>query len=142
MAVTAASQVNLSSTSLRLAKPEPTPADPPPSNSSDDTGTESTRIGSLTKTGDPHPATKKTGTATPTAAAERQINLSFTQNLLANQASADDLASMFKALYTALDERNISYLQATLQLIGESATIDRLKMLLDEVGIQANVKDM
>lgn len=49
---------------------------------------------------------------------------------------------MFKALYTALDERTISYLQATLQLIGESTTIDRLKALLDEVGIQANIKDM
>ena len=55
---------------------------------------------------------------------------------------ADDLANAFKTLYTALDERNMSYMQATLQMVGNAMTVDAFKDLLEEIGIQANVKDM
>jgi hypothetical protein len=143
VAVTAAAQVNLSSTGLRLAKPQP--AEPVPSQGAGGGGTETTGGheqppggGGVNDTpgspGAPAPPTP--------AATERQINFSFTQNLLANQSSADDLANAFKTLYTALDERNISYLQATLQMVGDATTVDALKALLDQIGIQANVKDM
>lgn len=92
--------------------------------------------------GNDTPGSPGAPTPPPPAATERQISFSFTQNLLANQSSADDLANAFKTLYTALDERNISYLQATLQMVGDATTVDALKAVLDQIGIQANVKDM
>ena len=55
---------------------------------------------------------------------------------------ADDLANAFKTLYTALDERKSATCKATLQMVGAATTVDALKALLDQVGIQANVKDM
>jgi hypothetical protein len=88
------------------------------------------------------PGTQPPGAPSAPAVTERQLNLSFAQNLLANQSSADDLANAFKMLYTALDERSISYVQATLQLVGDVTTVDALMSLLDQIGIQASVKDM
>ena len=137
VAVTAASQVNLSSTGLRLAKPKVKEQEPPPTTPPTSKG----------KTEEP-PTGEQPGVPTPppgpvaTTPTERQINFSFTQNLLAAPTSADDLANAFKTLYTALDERNISYFQGTLQLVGDSAAVDALKVILDQIGIQASVKDM
>jgi hypothetical protein len=42
---------------------------------------------------------------------EKQVAFSFTSNLLANPDNADTFAALFKTLYMALDERQISYLQ-------------------------------
>jgi hypothetical protein len=64
------------------------------------------------------------------------------KKLLATSRQPDDLATAFKTICTALDERNISYLQATLQLVGAAKTVDTLKGLLDQIGIQANMKDI
>ena len=143
VAVTAPAQVNLSSTGLRLAKPQP--AEPVPSPGTGGGDNETTGGHDQTPSGggvNDTPGSPGAPTAPTPAATERQITFSFTQNLLANQSSADDLANAFKTLYTALDERNISYLQATVQMVGDAKTVDGLKSLLDQVGIHANVKDM
>jgi hypothetical protein len=145
VAVTTASQVNLSSTGLRLSKPQTKEeSERSPAGETETTTTTRGSAGS-DSSGNSNVGTPRSP-ATPTSptptASERQINFSFTHNLLANQSSADDLANAFKFLYTVLDERNISYLQATLQLVGDATKVDALKKLLDEIGIQANVKDM
>lgn len=141
VAVTAAGQVNLSSTGLRLAKSQPTAPKP----TDDDTLLRDWGHPlSPTTVSTPTTPERTTTVSTPSSpsALERQISFSLTQNLLANQASADDLANAFKTLYTALDERSISYLQATMQLVGDAASVDALKALLDHIGIQGIVKDM
>lgn len=143
VAVTAATQVNLSSTGLRLAKPQSMDQVPAAGTGSEESGnTEGHQPSPSGAAVDDTPVSPGNPAPPTPAATERQINFSFTQNLLANQSSADDLANAFKTLYTALDERNISYLQGTLQMVGAATTVDALKALLDQVGIQANVKDM
>ena len=141
VAVTAASHVNLSSTGLRLAKPQP----PQPEGTSSATGQTS---GAGGQTSAPTPgATASAGGATASpapasTATERQISFSLTQNLLSSQTAADDLANLFKALYTALDERDISYVQTTVQLVGNAAMAADLKQRLDDMGVHVTMKDL
>jgi hypothetical protein len=142
VAVTAASHVNLSSTGLRLVKPQPTHT----SGTSDAPG--QTSGGSGDQPSAPASGATSAGTATasptghPTTVTERQISFSLTQNLLSNQSAADDLANLFKALYTALDERDVSYAQTTVQLVGKAALIDSLRQKLDDIGVHSTTKDM
>lgn len=140
VAVTAASHVNLSSTGLRLAKPLPRQASGP-----------STTPGQTSGAGGAAPtpgATSSGGATTPPpppapTVTERQISFSVTQNLLSSsQSAADDLANLFKALYTALDERDVSYVQTTIQLVGTAAMADELKHRLDDMGVRSTTKDM
>jgi len=143
VAVTAAAQVNLSSTGLRLAKPQPKEPAPSPGTGGGETETTGGHEQTPSGGGDNDtPGSPGAPTPSTPVATERPITFSFTQNLLANQSSADDLANAFKTLYTALDERNISYLQATLQMVGDATTTNALKALLDQIGIQAAIKDM
>jgi hypothetical protein len=143
VAVTAASHVNLSSTGLRLAKPQPPQHSTPPAVPGQTSG-----AGGLTSA--PAPSATPSGTyptsppapAPAPAVTERQISFSLTQNLLSSQTAADDLANLFKALYTALDERDISYVQTTVQLVGSTAITDELKQRLHDMAVQATMKDM
>ncbi|WP_433126517.1 DUF499 domain-containing protein [Micromonospora sp. CA-240977] len=75
-------------------------------------------------------------------AAEQQVSFSFTRSLLASAGDADNFASLFKTLYMALDERKISYLQGTLQLVLDTDTSADLQQRLRELGIQGTAKDM
>jgi hypothetical protein len=142
VAVTAASHVNLSSTGLRLAKPQATQA----SGTADAAGQTSGGSDGQPSSGTSGTTTAGAGAAsstghTPTVT-ERQISFAITQNLLSNQSAADDLADLFKALYTALDERDVSYVQTTVQLVGRAAMIDALKQKLDAMGVHSATKDM
>ncbi|MEU9809230.1 hypothetical protein [Mycobacterium sp. NPDC050853] len=67
---------------------------------------------------------------------------SFTSNLLAGAETADGFATLFRAFYVALDERQISYLQGTLQLVANSSVVDELQPLLDDLGITATIKEI
>jgi hypothetical protein len=68
------------------------------------------------------------------------VAFSFTKNLLGDDATADDLAALFKAVYQALDERTISYGHGTLQLVVGGDVADRLSECLQTLGITATVK--
>ena len=67
---------------------------------------------------------------------------SFTSNLLANSESADRFAALLRALYMALDERQISYLQGTIQLVLQSEAAEQVQQRLEELGITATFKDI
>lgn len=67
---------------------------------------------------------------------------SFTSNLLAGAETADGFAALFRAFYMALDERQISYLQGTLQLVVDSTVVDQIGPLLSELGITATIKEI
>jgi len=82
------------------------------------------------------------GTATAEPTSEQQINFSLSQSLLGNQSIADDLASAFKALYTALDEGKVSYVQATVQLVADIDVVVTLKSVLDQAGINSTTKEI
>lgn len=135
VAVTAPNQVNLASAGLRLGRPAPIVNDPNPSE------------GPNIKTGPTTPQPVQTpdeeipGTlATPP---ERQLGFSFNASLLAGaDNAADGFASLFRMLYLALDERHVSYLQGTLQLLLSKETAQQIEEKLSELGINATVKDL
>jgi hypothetical protein len=147
VAVTAPNQVNLASAELRLAEPKPKvcAACGWPTHdglcANTDGGTEVPVI-------DPAlcPTCKKVTHAgaclVGPLVTERQLVVSFTRNLLANTTDADEFAALFKALYIALDEHKISYLQATLQLVVDSKVAGELQQALTELGAPGTIKDL
>ena len=134
VAVTAPNQVNLASAGLRLSRPISTPATP-----NDD----------AEQTNSPGPTTSPVQKPelelpeNPASNRERQLGFSFNASLLADAGgTADGYTSLFRALYLALDERQISYLQGTLQLLLPEETAQQIKQKLSELGINATLKDL
>lgn len=137
--VTAPNQVNLASAGLRLAKPQQ--------------GTDPTTDGGTTvkgpdgETGQPEDQSATNGPVDgpidgPSEPAEQRFAFTLTPNLLASPTEADRLADLFRALYVALDERNISYLRGTVHIMADPATGEELRQRLDDLGPQATVKDL
>lgn len=156
--VTTPGQVNLTSTALRIAAPTPVGA-------GDDAGVQDgpgDSQGGVTASGGGSTSTPAGGSGSPSTAgagagtnatagggeagaassADRQVAFSFTSNLLAGAETADGFAALFRAFYMALDERQISYLQGTLQLVVNSAVVEQIQPLLTDLGITATVKDI
>lgn len=134
VAVTAANQVNMTATGLRLSKPRPPQATEPLVTNTD---------GVADPSGAGPVAPSEAVTIGPVDFAqpvENQLTFAFTRNLLNNTTDADRFAAFFKKLYEALDAEQLSYLQGTLTLqLDESVVID-MQRNLAELGIQANVK--
>lgn len=156
--VTTPGQVNLTSTALRIAAPTPVgpgdeagaqdgPDDSHGGGTASGGGSTSTPTGG---SGGPSTAGAAAGTsatagggeAGAASSADRQVAFSFTSNLLAGAETADGFAALFRAFYMALDERQISYLQGTLQLVVNSAVVEQIQPLLTDLGITATVKDI
>lgn len=134
VAVTAPNEVNLASAGLRLAKPR---ARPP--------GTDQAASGrhdAGSEEGGAVAAGESTGGAddAPTAK-ERNVSLAFNGNLLASPADSDGYARLFRSLYAALDERKVSYLQGTLQIILDAGDAEELREHLEELGIRGTFRD-
>jgi Protein of unknown function (DUF499) len=155
VAVTAPGQVNLSSAGLRLAKPHPKacPTCGQPAHDgqcsatgSDTTDSDATRddaagYGSKSRSQEQGPgrinSTDKSGSI-----ADRQTAFSFTSNLLASSENADKFAGLFRAFYMALDERQISYLQGTMQLVIQVEAAEQIRRQLEELGIMVTFKEI
>jgi hypothetical protein len=158
VAVTAPGQVNLSSTGLRIAKPLPAtcagcgqPAHTGPCATAAGGESGTTSAGPSTSaaggTGNAAGAGVSSGAGSsaggaPAASTEKQIGFSFTNNLLSEPDHADGFAALFRALYMALDERQISYLQGTINLVVDAEVVDRLPPILDDLGIKPNIRDI
>lgn len=156
--VTTPGQVNLTSTALRIAAPTPIgagddagvqdgPGDSQGGVTASGGGSTSTPAGgsggpSTVGAGAGTSATAGGGEAGAASSADRQVAFSFTSNLLAGAETADGFAALFRAFYMALDERQISYLQGTLQLVVNSAVVEQIQPLLADLGITATVKDI
>lgn len=155
--VTTPGQVNLTSTALRIATPSPTPASEGDGAPADGGQGEAHAggSGSTTAAGTAGAGATATaagtgaaagagagGQATPAASADRQVAFSFTSNLLAGAETADGFAALFRAFYMALDERQISYLQGTLQLVANSSVVDQIQPLLNDLGITVTIKEL
>ena len=154
--VTTPGQVNLTSTALRIAAPSPTPAsdgDGAPGDGGEGGahagGSGSTTTGTAGAGATATAASTGSGSgaaaggqATSAVSADRQVAFSFTSNLLAGAATADGFAALFRAFYMALDERQISYLQGTLQLVADSSVVDQIQPLLNDLGITATIKEL
>lgn len=158
--VTTPGQVNLTSTALRIATPSPPASDESDGTDSGGQGTGAGATGGSQAAaasggfggGSTAPSAgagsaaaaagsgAQSGSAAP--AVERQVAFSFTSNLLAGADAADGFAALFRAFYMALDERQISYLQGTLQLVVDASVIDQLQPLLTDLGISATVKEI
>lgn len=146
VAVTAANQVNLTSAGLRLAKPQlaTCPICGHPAHDGPCAGT-----GGETDGRESGGAAGSTAGVTPTGSVQemsppkdRQVAFSFTSNLLASSESADGFAELFRAFYIALDERHISYLQGTLQLVLQAEAAEQIQRRLSDLGITATAKEI
>ena len=142
VAVTAAGQINLTSTGLRIAKPQPAacPTCGQPAHAGP--------CESLSGPGEPAPGSAAAGGGTsaggavPAATLEKQVAFSFTSNLLSGADTADGFAALFRAFYMSLDERQISYLQGTINLVVDAAAVDQIQSLLADLGITPTIKDI
>lgn len=151
VAVTAPGQVNLASTGLRLAKPKPKTCRTcgQPAHSGQCAASNGGTYSGGTASSDPDaapkgPAANAAGSSGRTAspAKDRQVAFSITSNLLASGDSADGFASLFRAFYMALDERQISYLQGTIQLVLQAEAAEQIREQLQELGITATFKEI
>lgn len=140
VAVTAASQVNLASTGLRLARPKPPEPAAPPEGGSTATGQHVSPGGTAAPSGNSGAPTGPT--PQPGVVTEQQLSFSVTQNLLGQQSSSDDLAAVYKALYSGLDEGSVTYLQTTLQIVAPTELVEAIRNALEQAGINATVKNM
>ncbi|WLF51536.1 DUF499 domain-containing protein [Rhodococcus opacus] len=157
VAVTGPGQVNLASTGLRLAKPlakcdvcgvsednhnctlptetnveHPVPASP--------TSKKSSRSGTFPSPD--VPVEKVHSAETEIAPTEKQLAFSFTSNLLNQENAADGFAAMFRSLYLACDERQVSYLQGTLQLVVDGDAAADIADKAAELGFTVTARDM
>lgn len=156
VAVTAPGQVNLLSAGLRLARPQPQvcptcsqaahEGECPEAVGIADCGGvhgDGTGFGSRVGSGSQRVGAATAGADTPLVVArEGQVAFSFTSNLLASNENADKLAALFRALYIALDERQISYLQGTMQLILQAEAAGQIQQQLDDLGIRATFREI
>lgn len=154
VAVTAPNQVNLASTGLRLAKPQPVTCavcGQPAHQGNCGNGQETHGLTSTTSPGGTSsPAANPTGVSTPistggvtdTPARDRQLSFSFTSNLLASADNADGFAALFRAFYVALDERQFSYLQGTIQLVTRGEAAEGIQEQLKLLGINVTSKEL
>lgn len=156
VAVTAPTQVNLSSTGLRLEKPLPKtcPKCGQPAHEGEcpasgggpggqNAGGSTSAGGSSQSGGDTQPTGGGTSSSDTTdSGKEQQVAFSFTSNLLASEDSADQFAALFKAFYMALDERHISYLQGTIRLVLQGEAAAQVQQRLTDLGITATFKDI
>ncbi|SIN14374.1 hypothetical protein [Micromonospora cremea] len=159
--VTAPNQVNLNSAGLRLAKPQPKTCDAcgeplhegpceTPTGGKTGTGTG----GGPGSTGPGKGSKPSTNCATcgkpvhsgacdvVSPATEQQVAFSFSRSLLSNPGDADNFASLLKTLYMALDERKISYLQGTLQLVLDKDAAADVQQRLNQIGITGTFKNI
>lgn len=162
VAVTSPGQVNLTSAGLRIARPTAAvcgacgqPAHP---GTCSTTGGGATRQGTASAVGGSAGSTgaasasgsrsaasggAPAGGGSPAAATtDKAVAFSFTSNLLAGADTADGFAALFRAFYVALDERQISYLQGTLNLVADAAVIEQLQPLLADLGLNATVREI
>lgn len=156
VAVTGPGQVNLLSAGLRLARPQPQvcPTCGQPAHDGecpaavgiadlDITHGDGTGFGPEVGFGSQNAGTATASADVPLAVArEWQVAFSFTSNLLASSETADRLAALFRAFYIALDERQINYLQGTMQLIMQAEAAGQIQQQLDELGIRARFREI
>ena len=152
VAVTAPNQVNLSSTSLRLTRPvapcphcgsvdDPHVCGDPGSTQPAAGGDQPSRE---LKRGDTAAVSPTTGLddQSSTTSRERHLSLSLTRNLLNNDEDADNLVALLRSIYVAIDERHVSYLQATMNLLVSDETAQTLIEKASESGIPITQREV
>lgn len=151
VAVTSPSQVNLASTGLRLIKPLPSIC-PKCGQSAHEGECASGAVDSPAgSAGTPRGGSGPMAGQPPAGGhsesddeevKDQQLAFSFTSNLLSSSESADRFAALFRAFYMALDERQISYLQGTVQLVLQAGVAEQIRQQLSEMGINATLKNI
>ena len=131
VAVTNPSQVNLSSTGLRLARP----------------------VGSITGSGvstdtadvgDDHAIGQTTGSGsggTDAVASEKFVTFPLLGSLFGDPDKSEGLANLFRLLYTVFDEQTVSYAQGTLQLVLETAAAEKIAEQARALGLNVTMRD-
>ena len=66
----------------------------------------------------------------------------LTRNLLNNDEDADNLVALLRSIYVAIDERHVSYLQATMNLLVSDETAQTLIEKASESGIPITQREV
>ena len=72
---------------------------------------------------------------------ERMFAITIMKNLVSDPDAADNLAQLFRRLFDLLDRRDISYLQATLQVQLPPEQADEIAELARSLGFPATIRD-
>jgi hypothetical protein len=132
VAVMDASLVNLASTTLRLGKPASEPK------SIGELDTSSVSVGVEVTTGTSATTDEKSA-AKPT---EKFLTFPLVGNLYEAGEKAEGLATLFRLLYTAIDEHKASYAQGTLQLVLDSDTAQKIADHAKSLGLNVTIRDL
>jgi Protein of unknown function (DUF499) len=146
--VTDPGQVNLSSSTLQLARPIPATG----------TGQASERDGEW-RGGDAHGSVdvgSRGGTATTVSGAEasgdeelsggappaeKYVTFPLPGTLLDAPDKVETLARIFRTLYSILDDGQVSYMQGSLQIVLDAAAVERLAKQVRALGLTVTIRD-
>lgn len=128
VAVTDSTQINVSSAGLRLAK-----ARPAVSAGGDEDAEQggAPAVESAREGVEPEPGT----------APKKFVTFPLVGSLLDSAEKAEGLASLFRLLYTSLDEQKISYAQGTLQFVLDGQAADKVADAVRALGMSVTVRD-
>jgi hypothetical protein len=68
--------------------------------------------------------------------------LSLTKNLLNNDEDADNLVALLRGMYVAIDERQVSYIQATMNIVISDEAAQALVDKASELGIPVTQREV
>jgi hypothetical protein len=136
VAVTEASQVNLSSAGLRLVGSQYALNARAEGVSVND-GRETAPGPGLYTSG----STSRGGSTSAPLRTEKFVTFPLVGNLLDSEAKAEALASLFRLLYTVLDEHRVSYAQGTLQFVLEAQSAEKVAAEARALGLNVSVRD-
>ena len=137
VAVTQAGQVNLGSTTLRLSLPEPESVDTD-GEGTGSVGSTSGGRGDTTSQGGDGPGSSGGDSQQPT---EKFLTFPLVGSLLEAGDKADALASLFLALYQAVDEQKASYAAGTLQFVLDAEVAERIAQQARNLGLHVTIRD-
>jgi hypothetical protein len=131
--VTNPSQVNVASTGLRLAQPDAMTQPTTPANTSDEDHSVRPAPGGVEFTSG--------GVILAEPIAEKFISFPLLGGLLDNPGASDQLAQLFRTLYSVFDEHKASYAQGTLQLVLDAHNAALVARQVEALGLKATVRD-
>lgn len=134
VAVTSAGQVNLASTTLRLAPRQTVTGIP---------GAPVAQPGTLwggipVEEAKPMPGDLPTRS---TGAAEKYLQFTLVGSLLDNPEKTEGLARLFRALYTHFDERKVTFAQGMIQLVLDAQSAEKIAEAARALGLNVTVRD-
>jgi len=140
VAVTGVSEINLSSQRLRLGKPIAPATDEQPQPGLGDNNLEAEPVPGAEQPGRQEGPRKPEND--PAAPPEQQITFSVTQSMLNSTGDSEGLSQLFRQLYDIVDRGDVSFLQASFQMVLNAQSAEDLAGRIKDLNFPINIRDM